>query len=168
MDIRYNTRDYEPGEKLQNIIEKKLSKLDRFFVEEPAAEVVLRSIKKTCIMEITVSCEGMQVRCERSGENYYDLIDVCLAVLEKLIIKHKGKLNKRVKFSEVPDAEPGEEYGSVVRIKSVAVKPMDVSEAILQLELLGHDFYMFENSATGRMNTVYKRKDGNYGLIEPA
>ena len=166
MFIRYNTKNYEPSDKLQGIIAKKLAKLDRFFLDEPEAVIVLRTVKKTSVMEITVVCQGMSIRCERSGENFYDLIDECLAVLEKLIIKNKGKINKRVKLAEISEV-PDEEEGSIVRIKSVAIKPMDVSEAILQLDLLGHAFYMFENSATGKMNTVYKRNDGNYGLIEP-
>lgn len=167
MFIRYNTKNYDPSDKLQGIIAKKLDKLNRFFVDEPEAVVMLRTVKKTSVMEITIVCQGMNIRCERSGENFYDLIDECLAILEKLIIKNKGKINKRVKLAEINEI-PDEEEGSVVRIKSVAIKPMDVNEAILQLDLLGHSFYMFENSVTGKMNTVYKRNDGNYGLIEPS
>ncbi len=166
MFIRYNTKNYEPSDKLQGIIARKLAKLDRFFIEEPEAVIVLRTVKKTSVMEITVAYQGTNIRCERSGDNFYDLIDDCLTILEKLIIKNKEKINKRIKLADIDEA-PVEEEGSIVRVKSIAVKPMDVNEAILELDLLGHDFYMFENSATGKMNTVYKRKDGNYGLIEP-
>lgn len=166
MKIRYNCKDYQPSEKLQTIIERKLSKLDRFFVNEPSSLIVMRTVKKTSIMEITVTCDDTNIRCERSGDNFYDLIDDCLAVIEKLIVKHKNKIKKRVKLNDF--SEEAEELDlNVVRIKNIDIKPMDVNEAILQLELLGHDFYMFENSATGKTNTIYKRKDGNYALIQP-
>lgn len=168
MYLHYSTKNYEPSEKLEAIIEKKLSKLDRFFVDEPQVAVVLRAVKKTLIMEVTVTSGNTNIRCERSGDNFYELIDECLDVLEKRIVKNKEKLHKRVKFTpDLPHDIAEEASGEIVKVKSFAIKPMDVAEAILQMELLGHDFYMFENTASQNMNTVYKRKDGNYGLIEP-
>ena len=166
MKIRYNCKDYQPSEKLQAVIERKLTRLDRFFVNEPSALIVLRTVKNTSIIEITLTCDNTSIRCERNGSNFYDLIDECMEVVEKLIVKHKNKINKRVKFNDFED-EINEAEPDLVRIKNVDIKPMDINEAILQLELLGHDFYMFENSATGKMNTVYKRKDGNYAVIQP-
>ena len=167
MKIRYNTKDHEPSARLKSVIEKKLVKLDRFFVEEPEAEVVTRCIKKTAIMEITVSCQGAVLRCERQGEDFFALTDECLAVLEKQIVRSKGKLNKRVKMTEAASEQEPEPIGELVRTKKIELMPMNAEEAVARLELSDHDFYIFENEDNGRICTVYRRKDGNYGLLEP-
>jgi len=167
MKIRYNCKDYQPSDKLQAIVERKSAKLDRFFVNEPSASVVMRLVKKTSIMEITVSYDDTNIRCEKNGDNFYDLIDECLNVIEKLIIKHKNKIKKRVNLRDFEETSD-EPESDVVRVKNIDIKPMDVNEAILQLELLGHDFYMYEDSSSGKMNAVYRRKDGQYAVIRPA
>ena len=103
----------------------------------------------------------------------YASIDTVLAKVEKQITRHRTKLEKTLRadafaeadFADYDDDE--DDAGSVVKVKRFSIKPMDVEEAVLQMELLGHSFYVFENADDGLVNVVYKRKDGNYGLIEP-
>ena len=112
------------------------------------------------------------MRCEESTDDMYASIDKAVDKLERQINKHKTKLEKRVRggkllFENITSAEDNDESPKVVRTKRFAMKPMPVEEAILQMELLGHSFFVFSNSNTEEVNVVYRRKDGNYGLIEP-
>ena len=115
------------------------------------------------------------MRAEVTGDDMYSCIDKAQDILERQIRKHKTRLSKRLQegvlkqpdaFRPEVDVEEEKEF-NVVRTKRFAVKPMPVEEAILQMNLLGHEFYMFSNAETNQVNVVYKRKDGNYGLIEP-
>jgi putative sigma-54 modulation protein len=112
------------------------------------------------------------LRGEESTTDMYSSIDNVVDKLEKQIMKHRTRLERRthegsLRLMNVPSEVVEEDEPQVVRTKRFAVKPMDADEAVLQMDLLGHDFFVFRNADSNEVNVVYKRKDGNYGLIEP-
>lgn len=156
---------------LKGYVEKKLSKLEKFFSEETAAQVTLSVQKDDHIIEVTVYHEGMIFRAEVRDADMYAAIDRVIDVLERQIRKQKTRLEKKLREgafesgSDAYDYEEEEEF-KIVKTKKYENKPMSVEEAILQMNLLGHEFYIFNNADTLDKEVVYKRKDGNYGLIE--
>ena len=161
--------DITPG--LRDYTTNKLSKLEKFFGDEVTADVTLSVQKDEHIVEVTISHKGIIYRAEVSEPDMYASIDRVQDVLERQIRKQKTRLEKQLKagaFDHAPefgDVEEEKEF-KVVKTKTYSAKPMSVEEAILQMNLLGHSFYIFTNSDNMDKNVVYKRKDGNYGLIE--
>lgn len=162
-------------EALKDTAIKKLSKLEKFF--EPNTEVhvtfcVEKKIRQ--IFEVTIHFHGVVLRAEESHEDMYTSIDKAIDVLERQIRKNKTKLEKKLKedafkannFIVKENIEEEHEF-KIARTKKFAIKPMTVEEAVLQMNLIGHAFYMFSNADTDEVNVVYKRKNGDYGLIEP-
>lgn len=168
-------RNIDITDALRDNIDKKMSRLDKYFQKEMPATVTLNVEKLRQIVEVTIPFSGTIVRAEESTDDMYASIDKAIDVLERQIRKHKEKLkNKKhtdetIRFENIAalPAEDIEEEGKVVKVKKFPIKPMDEEEAILQMELLGHAFFVFSNAETGEANVVYKRKDGHYGLIEP-
>ena len=167
-------KNIEVTEGLKERVTKKIGKLDKFFNSETEAHITLSVQRTRQIAEVTISSNGIVLRAEESNEDMYTSIDKTIDLLERQIRKNKTRLERRFhdnnfrmenfKFSE---EIPEEKEFKVVRSKRFAIKPMDVEEAILQMNLLGHEFFMFHNAESKKANVVYKRKDGNYGLIEP-
>lgn len=158
---------------MREAVEDKLGKLDRFFA--PATEAVVRlSVQKDIQkIEVTIPVKGHIIRAEESSSDMYVSIDLVEEILERQLKKYKNKLIDKKQsapsFSEAflqEDASAEEEI-QIVKSKKFAVKPMDPEEACVQMELLGHNFYVFLNADTEEVNVVYKRKGGTYGLIEP-
>ena len=172
MRIHYTERGCEATDKLRGIIEKKLAKLNKFIDEDTDAYVTLTREGKRHIMEITIPFNNMMLRGEEVCEDFYSAIDDIVNALERQMRKHRTRLERRVRenaFADyIPqeDDEPENSY-EIVRVKRFAIKPMDSEEAIMQMELVGHDFFVFRNAETEQVNVVYKRRDGRYGLIEP-
>jgi putative sigma-54 modulation protein len=158
---------------LKETVEKKIGKLDRYFGPEVECHVTLSVQKTRQIIEVTIPFDGIILRGEESTQDMYMSIDNVVDKLEKQILRHKTKLEKRVheegtlRFMNMPSDYDEEDEKKVVKTKRFAVKPMDVEEAILQMEMLGHSFFVFRDAHTNDVNVIYKRKDGNYGLIEP-
>lgn len=173
MNISIVGRKCSPRDSFRERAEKKLSKIDRFFSDEADAKITVTVEKSFQSVEITVNNNGMVYRAQERADNMNDALDKCVDTLIRRIRKNKTKLEKRLR-SGAFDAEsfddeiPEEKDFDIVRTKAVAVKPQSVEEAILQMNLLGHEFYMFTNSATNMISLVYKRNDGGYGLLEPA
>lgn len=167
-------KNIEVTEGLKERVTKKISKLDKFFNNETEAHVTLSVQRLRQTAEVTISFNGIVLRAEESNEDMYVSIDKAIDLLERQIRKNRTRLERRLhennfriedlKFTE---EVPEEKEFKVVKSKRFAFKPMDVEEAILQMNLLGHEFFMFSNAETQKVNVVYKRKDGNYGLIEP-
>ncbi|EYE89840.1 hypothetical protein Q428_00770 [Fervidicella metallireducens AeB] len=156
---------------LKDIVEKKLGKLDRYFDPQVEVNATLSVQKNRQIIEVTIPFNGMILRGEEATEDMYSSIDSVVDKIEKQIIKHKTKLERKIhegtlRFPEVEEDNIDEEP-KIVKNKKFYVKPMDAQEAILQMELLGHNFFVFRDAETNDVNVIYKRKDGNYGLIEP-
>ena len=144
--------------------ETKLSKLDKFFESDAKADVTVTSERNLMRVEITIRYNGMVFRAEDAAEDPGEAV--------RQIRKNKTRREKRLRVNAFDDMAAGgaEEYEDefhVVKSKSFPVKPLDVEEAILQMNLIGHQFYMFRNGETGEINVVYRRRDGPYGLLEP-
>lgn len=178
MKISIIGKNIEVSDYLHDLITKKVGKLDKYFPEDTEAHVTLAVERNRHIVEVTIPYAGGIIRGEETSGDMYASVDNVLAKLEKQIVRHRTKLEKNLKagafkapepvFNETFDEEDlDEKPAQVVKIKHFDIKPMTVDEAMLQLELLGHSFYMFTNGDTGVINVLYKRKDGNYGLIEP-
>jgi putative sigma-54 modulation protein len=158
---------------LKSTVEKKLGKLEKYFNPEVEVHATLSVQKNRQIIEVTIPFNGALLRGEESTNDMYSSIDNVLEKLERQIMKHKTRLERKnhegsIKLMGVPSEVVDEDdEPRVVKTKRFAVKPMDVDEAVLQMDLLGHDFFVFRNSESNEVNVVYKRRDGNYGLIEP-
>ena len=159
---------------LKAAVEKKLLKFDKFFGEDTEAFVTCKVRKGVKIIEITVNYGGTTFRCEDESDTFITALDRAVEGLERQIRKNKTRLEKKLKegaFVPAPEEEPVEVVDEhpefKVRTKSFPVKPMTTEDAILQMLLLEHDFFLFSNPDTGALNLVYRRDDGDYGLIVP-
>jgi len=158
---------------LKNSVNEKLGRLDKFFTNELEAKVVLSVEKSTRKVEVTIPFNNKIVRVEELDKDMYNAIDKAVESLERQLKKYKGKLqdrahsNESIRFENI-DVEESEEEPEfkIVKIKKISIKPMTVEEAILQMNLLGHDFFIFLNGDTEETSLVYKRKNENYGLID--
>ena len=169
MKIDFLCRNYEASDKLKDVITKKVDRLDKFFEDDTKVKIVLKEANNVQTMELTIAVSGGVLRAEVSGKNMYELIDQALPKLEKQIIKHHSKMkDKKFKVKDfVGETEKTvEPEKQVVRSKAFELTPMTVEDAIEEMELVGHEFYVFLNRATGNVSVLYPRRDGNYGLIE--
>ena len=175
MKVKSIGKNIEVTEALKNIIEKKLSRLDRYFGPDVEAHTTLSVQKNRHTIEVTIPFNGVILRSEERNEDMYISIDIVLDKLERQIRKQKTRLEKRnhgtsFKFQGIPHYNNNEEEDTdskIVKTKKFAFKPMSAEEAVLQMELVGHSFFVYMSDDTSEVNVIYKRKDGNYGLIEP-
>lgn len=176
MKFKIIGRRYDLTDKIKDYVEKKLSKLDKFFKDESEARVVIGTIKDNDYIEATIYAGGMMYRAEASDREILAAVDKIVDVIERQIRKNKTRLEKKIKrdatvdnmlLSGTPytDSEEANEF-EIVKTKRFTVKPMSSEEAVLQMNLLGHNFFVFKNQDTNEMNIVYKRKDGKYAIIE--
>ena len=170
MKITVIGRKCTPRDSFKEHAEKKLQKIDRFFADDASAKVTATVEKTSQTVEITVTNDGMIFRAQAKAENMNEALDNCVDLLIRQIRKNKTRLEKRLRSGAFDDYQGFEEEETdfeLVRTKSIPIKPQSVDEAILQMNLLGHKFYMFRNSANDSVAVVYRRDDGGYGLIEP-
>lgn len=174
MKINVKAKNTQVTQSLTDYIEKRFAKLEKYFVNADMAGTVTLIVEKGLHrVEATIPLPRYILRAEDSSNDMYASIDGVVDKLERQIRKYKTKVNRKSKvqtFAELPpvaDTALAEEDGKVIKTKSFVVKPMDEEEAILQMELLEHDFFVFLNAATQTINVVYKRKDNQYGLIQP-
>ncbi len=174
MRVNISGKNMEVTNALRNTTEKKLIKLEKYFQKDVDVNATLSVEKNRQIIEVTIPIAGAILRAEEWTNDMYTSIDKAVDALERQIRKHKTKLQKRnhngktIRFENVPMFEEKDNHEpKIVKTKKFAMKPMDEEEAVLQMELLGHSFFVFTNGKTDEINVVYKRKDGNYGLIEP-
>lgn len=159
-------------EAMKNYIEEKIGKLDKYIEDSSnvRANVLVKVKNHNQIIEITIPLKSFILRSEESQEDIYAAVDKAVDKLERQIRKNKTRLmSKQAKtydfsFSEIEEADEEEE--KIIKRKKIEVKPMDEEEAIIQMELLNHQFYMYKDSETNQTVVVYKRKDGGYGIIE--
>lgn len=175
MGISVRGKNLEVTPALVSYTRKKLGKLAKFFDRATEVQVMMSVIRDEHIVEVTVVFEGLILRGEESTGDMYASIDMVVDKLEKQVAKYKTRLNKslrqrglRVINEKLAAAETKEsEEARLVKTKRFPLKPMNLEEAILQMDLLGHDFFVFANADSEMVNVLYRRKDGNYGLIEP-
>jgi len=182
MKFRIRGKNVEVTNALKDYAIKKISRIERYFETPPTSDatITLSVNKNKHIVEVTIPFTGITVRAEERSDDMYASIDMVIDKLERQIRKYKTRVNRKVRqegsyrtiFKEsVEEAAPvrafeEEEQFEVVRTKQFSLKPMDMEEAILQMNLLGHNFYVFKDPVTSQANVVYKREDGRYGLIE--
>ncbi|MGF9964099.1 ribosome hibernation-promoting factor, HPF/YfiA family [Bacillus rhizoplanae] len=178
--MKFNIRgeNIEVTPALKEYVEKKLSKLERYFDTFPEIKVNLKVYSDKQRVEVTIPFPDLLLRAEETNNDMYAAIDLVVDKLERQIRKHKTKVNRKLREKGatktmliIPDQptvqeEVFEDELELVRTKRFDLKPMDVEEAILQMDMLGHNFFVFTNSDTNETNVVYGRKDGKYGLIE--
>ena len=174
MNITYIGRQVTVYDDMKQMVEKKLAKFDRYFPENADAAVTFRKIRDMECMEITISVGSTLFRAEEQADKYATALVRCVDTIEGQIRKNKTRLAKRMRTAFVsPDPAPGEAPDPAddapfrIRTKRFVLRPMTAEEAILQMNLLNHTFYMFLNADTNETCVVYKRDDGDYGIIAP-
>lgn len=170
MNITIIGRKCTPRESFKARAEEKLKKVERFFGPDATAKITATVEKNVKICEITLTKKNMIFRAQERSDDLEESLDKCVDSLIRQIRKNKTRIEKKlrdVSFDDVLADVVDEDEIEVVRTKSVVLKPETVEEAILQMNLLGHMFYMFRNAETDEICVVYKRNDGGYGLIEP-
>jgi putative sigma-54 modulation protein len=171
--MKYNIRGnkIDVTEAIDSYIKEKLSRLDKYLDDndEVEAKAVISTKGKDQKVEVTIWSGKYNIRAEETNEDLYSAMDLVIDKLERQFKKYKGKItSKKVKMAVMPEIEDllEEDEQKIVRRKEVFLKPIDEEEAITQMELLGHTFFVFKNVDTDKINVVYKRNDGDYGIIE--
>lgn len=165
---KVNLRDH-----FKELVTKKLSRFDRIFDEDAQAKVVVTLAKNRQTVEITIHSRGIYYRAESTEGEMNDALDEVISALASQIRRNKARLDKQIHPAALGDLQEFAENGAepdeykIVRTKHFPVKPMSAEEAVLQMNLLEHQFFMFRNGDDNEINVVYKRKDGNYGLLTP-
>lgn len=173
MKLNIMARKIQIGPAFTEIAEKKLNqKLNKFFEEEAEAKITLNEVHGEINCELTVRAGSMIYRAEQRAVDKADALDAAIDRIIRKIRRNKTKLGKRIKASALDAdgfAEPIDEQleYNLIRRKSFRVKPMSAEEAILQMNMLGHSFFAFQNAENGAINIVYRRNDGDYALLEP-
>ncbi len=173
MKVSIIGRQMNVWEEMKKTIEKKLTKLDKYFGEDAEATVTLSSKHNRKNLEITIVAAGTIFRSEVEDETFRNALDQAVYSIERQIRKNKTRLSKRLKSGAFDNGITGtgedyeEEPEFVIRTKTFSYKPMSVEEAIMQMNLLEHEFFVFRDDVNGEICVVYKRRDGAYGLIEP-
>lgn len=178
MKITYVARKVNLRDNFKERVEQKLKKFSKIFSDNAEATVVVTLEKNRQTVEITIKDNSMVFRAESTMAEMNDALDRVIDLISGQLRKHKTRLSKRIKTGSIDDlfVAPSEEEADmedeetldIVRRKQIPLKPVSVEEAILQMEMVGHQFYMFLNADTNLINVVYIRKDGSYGLLEPS
>lgn len=172
MNITIVGRKCTPRDSFKERAEQKLQKVEKFFGADAKAKVTATVEKNTKIVEITLSKGGFIFRAQERSDDLEESLDRCIDSLVRQMRKNKTKLSKRIRDVSFDDAFFGaedteEKEFDIVRTKAVILKPQTIDEAILQMNMINHEFYMFLNGESETVNVVYKRADGGYGVLEP-
>ena len=177
MKTTFTGRKVTLRDNFKELAEKKLSRFDKLFDDNASATVIVTVEKKRQTVEVTIYHSGAVYRAESTTEEMNEALDKVIEALSKQFRKHKTKLAKRLRKDSLDNYLLEKEYignslleedqYNIVRIKNFPVKPLDVEEAILQMNMTGHQFYMFKNVENDEINVVYHRKKGDYGLLSP-
>ena len=173
MQLSVKGRNLEVTDAIRAYAEEKVQRMTRYLEHIVSGTVYLSVEKHQQIAEVTLRVRDLTIRAEESTDDLYSSIDLVAEKLERQILRYKERIAAHVSRSggreerEVAPAPPAVEDLQVVKTKRFAVKPAEVDEAVLQMDLLGHNFYVFRNARTDEVIVVYRRRDGHYGLIEP-
>lgn len=175
MTVNYIGKKTVIRDSFKEYAEKRLKKLGKFFDDDPVVNIIVTNHNEDETVEVTIQSHGMFFRAERTSDDRQTSLDLVLDVLQKQIVRNKERLEKRLKsamdFTAFGTADVLEEEvvpaTELVKTKKFHVETMDAEDAILQMNMLGHTFFLFRNPETGEINVVYRRKDGNYGLLQP-
>lgn len=175
MQVRVTGRHIEVTPALRTYAEEKINRLERYVDKIVDAHVILSIEKYRHIAEITLHANSITIRGEEESGDMYSSLDLVIDKIERQVRRYKERISKKPqrhereeikgKASLLPAEEPAEPR--LIKTKRFALKPMTVEEAIMHMELVGHDFFVYRSAQTEEVNVIYRRKDGNYGLIEP-
>lgn len=174
MNVKFSAKKVNLGDSFTEYVERELTSLDKFFTSEADATVTVSPAKGDINVEVAVIFKGMLYRAEDSAAKKEEAFDAAVDKIVRQIRRNKTRLKKRLRdtafepmnFEGYDEVDEEAEY-NVVKHKRFYVQPMNVEEAILQMNMLGHQFFMFRNGETDEINVVYKRKDGDYAVLEP-
>ncbi len=173
MNINFVGKNIEITEALKSVTMDKFSKLDKYFEKDVNGTATFSKEGNREIIEVTIEVPGSIIRVEEQSEDMYASIDLAIDVLERQVRKYKDKLQDQkrsresIRFENIQSLkEEDKDEKKIVRRKAFGMKPMMEEEAILQMELLRHNFFVFLDADSNQVNVLYKRKDGNYGMIE--
>ncbi len=172
MQVTITGRKVHLRDDFKELVDKKLSKFDRIFGEDAVAEVTVTVEKWEQRVEITIRHKGKVYRAESNAQDMYESLDNALNAIGRQMRKNKSKLDRQLRTGLLEhyaydDFDEAENRYEIVRSKKFIVKPLTAEEAIVEMNLIGHQFYMFRNVDDNEINVVYKRKDGKYGLLQP-
>ncbi len=172
MKILITSKNVKATDDLKDRIQKKMEKLDKYFAEDIGANVMLSEERGKQKIEATIKVKNMLFRAEDKSGDFYTGIDNVVEKLSSQMSRFKKKIQKKHKnsrefqFADWPEPEAAAEEGTVVKRKRFELEPMTVDEAVVQMEMLEHNFFVFLNMETDSVNVVYKRSDNNYGVLE--
>ena len=172
MNIMITGRKFNLKDSFRDYAEQKMKKIQRIFGDKADVKITVTVEKEWQTVETTVKKDGVLYRAECSADRMEDALDKTIDDLVRKLRKNKTRIEKKLRdvAPEIPEpiSEEGEEGEiKIVKSKHFPIKPMDAEEAVLQMNLIGHQFFMFRNMDSGEINVVYRRKDGNYGLLAP-
>ncbi len=172
MKVEIVAKNYRVTQDLKDIINKKINKLDKYFDDDAQCKIYFKKEKLDSKMEISLNCKSLGIRAEGKGENFYDIIDIVLPKLERQIHKHRSKLEAKLKQGAYKGElvyEPTQDDNTfnLVKTKQFDLMPISQDEAMTEFELLGYNFYVFQDIEDRRVKVLYLRDDGNIGLIDP-
>lgn len=172
MNIKITAKKMQINQSFTEYAEARLSaKLDRFFGDEATAKVTLSTVKNQITLELTVIYDNMIFRAEQTADDKNTALDACIDKIIRQIRKNKTRIAKQLRdnaFAADDNTVADESAYQVIKHKKFELRPMSVEEAILQMNMVDHTFFMFKNAETGDVNVVYKRADGNYAVLEPS
>ncbi len=174
MKVTVTGRNLVITDAIKEQVERKLEKFDKFFKSDVEAHATFSVQKGNHIVEVMIPLKNDTIfRAEARTDDMYSSIDEAIDKIARQMKKHKTKIEKKfhssdsIRFENIPVEEIKSDEATIVKTKRFGIKPMHPEEAVLQMDLLGHDFFVFLNGETDEVNVVYKRKDGDFGLIEP-
>lgn len=173
MKLDIVAKNYRVSERLEQILVAKTRRLDKYFPDsETPCKIVLTDLGRQCKMEISINYHGTHLRSEVIGDTMYYNIDSCLPKLERQIVKHREKLNRSFRMPERTDefefvSDVDMTPVEITKVKSFEIQRMSAAEAAENLDMVDHDFYLFVNDETDNIEVVYRRKDGQIGLLQP-
>lgn len=173
MNINIRGKKLELTDAIKNYVEEKIGRIDKYFKNKNdiTANVLVKIRGNKQVVEVTINTHGLILRGEETNDDLYAAIDIVSDKIERQIRKNKTRMHKKIHKEKIQDFDLSfesldEEELQIVKRKTLDIKPMSEEEAILQMELLSHSFFVFKNANTDYVNVIYKRKDNNYGLIE--
>ncbi len=170
MKVKFTAKKMELSDEFKDKVMDRLERLEKFFDNEADATVVLSNFKNLIKAEVTVRYKSFIYRCEKEDSDKFIAVDAAADVIERRIVKNKDKLITKLRsgaFDNSPPVVAEEEPADLVRVKEFDLHPMHQDEAIMQLELIGHNFFVFLDVETNGISVVYKRNDGGYGILRP-
>lgn len=175
MKINYVGKNITIRENFKELVDKKLQRLDKYFEKDVEAKATFSTNGNFKTVEVTIWLKsGTIIRTEQTSDDMLASVDMAVESLDGQLRRYKTKLqsrkNESIRFDQVEEDEytvPEEEKPNIVKVKNIGLKPMFIEDAVLQMELLGHDFFVYQDAETDLVSVVYKRNDGGFGLIEP-